>query len=76
MELKLKYGVNEIKREDFSVQKLGDMYIAYAHFAPFFFEEVQKGKHRTYQKSGKTKEEAIDLLIRSIIKDLSGLVNQ
>ena len=66
---------DKINREDFSVQKIqlseGEIYHAYAHFAPFHFGDVQKGRHKFYQATSKDKEEAIDLLIKAIIYHLN-----
>ena len=49
-----------------------DVYLAYAHFAPFHFGDVQLGRHKFYQATHKNKEEAIDILIRAIMSDLLG----
>jgi len=64
---------NKITKEDFSVEKEGDVFIAYAHFAPFYFGDIQRGKHKFMKSRGKTKEEAIKTLVKGMIKDLGEL---
>ena len=70
----MKEDKDKVRREDFSVQRINvngeDVYQAYAHFAPFYFGDVQKGRHKFYQASSKDKEEAIDLLIKAILLHL------
>lgn len=69
----------KIRREDFSIQgiQLEDgtvLYQAFAHFAPYIFNDVQRGRHKYYQVSNKNKEEVLNLLIKVIIKDLEELI--
>lgn len=70
----------KITRGDFSVQKVRvdekDIYLAYAHFAPFHFGDVQQGRHKFYQATAFDKEEAISILIRAVIKDLEELCSK
>ena len=64
----------KLSKEDFSVEKVGDLYQAYAHFAPFYYGNEQKGRHRVIRATAESKNEALNILTRQIIKDLEELL--
>lgn len=71
----------KIRRDDFSVQRITlkdgiEFYHAYCHFAPFNFGDVQRGRHKFYQASSIDKEEAIDLLLKVVIRHLEEQIRE
>lgn len=64
----------KLNKNDFSVEKVGGVYQAYAHFAPFYYGNEQKGQHRVIRATHESKDEALNILIRQIINDLNELL--
>ena len=66
--------MNKLKRQDFSVEKVGETYQAFAHFAPFYFGNDQRGNHKVIRATHQDKDEALNILIRQVIKDLEEIL--
>jgi len=70
----------QITRKDFSVEKIvlkegQEIYHAYCHFAPYHFGDYQRGQHKFYKSTGETKDEAINSLLKVVIKHLQEQIN-